>query len=143
MDPPNAQLCAACTKIIQRVSESNPSSSAELDLADLCASASSCSLCYITKRAFQDAGYETDLEPCVSDEDRRLQQARSVHFWLRTTDVTDDDLPGICIMQIKYNRNGHDYHCLIFDGFETYVRFSAQPGCHPRLFSRSQEVSVL
>ncbi|KAL1647043.1 hypothetical protein SLS58_002813 [Diplodia intermedia] len=30
-------------------------------------------------------------------------------------------------MQIQYNRNSHDDGCFIFDGFKTYVRFSAQP----------------
>ncbi|KAL0253450.1 hypothetical protein SLS55_010429 [Diplodia seriata] len=30
-------------------------------------------------------------------------------------------------MQIKYNRNSHDDDCFIFEGFKSYVRFSAQP----------------
>lgn len=34
-------------------------------------------------------------------------------------------------MEIKYNRNSHDYACFIFDGFSRYVRFSAETGCSP------------
>ncbi|KAL1616620.1 hypothetical protein SLS56_011341 [Neofusicoccum ribis] len=75
-----------------------------------------------------------DLEPCEDEEGRRLREARYIQFWVRSAEVkdavhfTDDDVPGICIMEIKYNRNSHDYHCFIFDGFESYVRFSAEPG---------------
>ncbi|GME32088.1 heterokaryon incompatibility protein [Neofusicoccum parvum] len=134
MDTPNAQLCKACTQLIQQISVHSPNGSADRHLPDVWASAPSCSICYLTKRAFEDAGYEKDLEPCEDEEGRRLREARYLQFWVRSADVkdavhfTDDDVPGICIMEIKYNRNSHDYGCFIFDGFESYVRFSADPG---------------
>ncbi|OJD29634.1 heterokaryon incompatibility protein [Diplodia corticola] len=102
MDPPAAQLCAACTKVIQQISVHDPNGLGDRHLSDLAASASSCSLCYLTKKAFEDAGYEKDLEPRDDEEGRRLLEARYLQFWVRPADVkdavdyTDDDMPGIC-----------------------------------------------
>ncbi|KAB2570295.1 hypothetical protein DBV05_g11040 [Lasiodiplodia theobromae] len=134
MDAPNAQLCAECTKVIQDITAHDPNSIPQIYLADFCSTISSCSLCYFVNQVFQEEGYGKDLEPCDDDEGRRLLRERYFQLWVRQGSAKDpihfqeDDMPGICIMEIKYNRNSHEYACFIFDGFERYVRFSAEPG---------------